>query len=263
MTPLIEAHRGDSSNAPENTLPAFERAIRLAVPWIELDVHPAKDGTPMVIHDDTVDRTTNGSGAVCDLTVDELLHLDAGSAFSPAYAAEKIPRLIDVLEMVVPTATRLNVEIKSSPQGTNVPQTVVELLHQFGKQREYTVSSFDLHSLVQVRTIDPDITLALIGNGPEILTHAAQHRLPWIHGNHATVTKEIVTRAHAQGIRVNVWTVDCPEKYPLWKAVGVDKLCTNRPARMLAGARQWERQTEVPNKPSEVVRQSGTADSPR
>ncbi len=75
--PLVEAHRGDSSNAPENTLAAFRRAVELAVPWIELDVHPAADGTLMVIHDDRVDRTTDGAGAVADLTVAQLARLDA------------------------------------------------------------------------------------------------------------------------------------------------------------------------------------------
>lgn len=238
MIPLIEAHRGDSSNAPENTLAAFERAIRLDVPWIELDVHPARDGTLMVIHDATVDRTTNGSGAVSDLTVDALAHLDAGARFSPAYAGERIPPLTDVLEMVALTTTRLNVEIKSSPRGTNVPRTVVDLMRRFGRQREYVVSSFNLDSLLEVRAIAPEITLALIGYRAEILSHAERHRLPWIHGNRKMVTREIVTRAHAQGIGVAVWVVDDPEQYPRWKALAVDKLCTNRPALLLAGAGQ-------------------------
>jgi glycerophosphoryl diester phosphodiesterase len=236
MMPLIEAHRGDSSNAPENTLSAFECALRLGVPWIELDVHPAKDGTLMVIHDDTVDRTTDGSGAVCHLSVEQLSCLDAGLKFSPAYTGESIPRLIDVLEMVTPTATRLNVEIKSSPRGMDVPQAVVKLLHRFRKQRDYIVSSFDLGSLLDVRAIDSQIMLALIGKMPEILRQAEQHHFPWIHGAHRTVTKETVIRAHAQGIHVNVWTVDDPERLPFWRDVGVDKICTNRPALMLTAA---------------------------
>ena len=108
--PVIEAHRGDSANAPENTLAAFQRALALGVAWIELDVHPAKDGTLMVLHDDTVDRTTNGSGAVRDLTPDQLRRLDAGSWFAPSFSGERIPGLPEVLELVAPTATGLNVE---------------------------------------------------------------------------------------------------------------------------------------------------------
>lgn len=236
MKPLIEAHRGDSANAPENTLAAFERAIALGVPYIELDVHPAKDGTLMVIHDATADRTTNGSGAVCDLTVDHLRSLDAGAKFSPIYAGQKIPQLLEVMERVAPTPTRLNIEIKSSPPGTNVPQTLVNLLRRFGKQCEYIVSSFNLQALLDVRAIDPRITLALIGNAPDILTRAEQHHIPWIHAKHTTLTEEIAARARAQGKHINVWTVDDPERFQHWKTVGVDKICTNQPTLMLEAA---------------------------
>jgi glycerophosphoryl diester phosphodiesterase len=237
MTPLlIEAHRGDSANAPENTLAAFERALGLGIPSIELDVHPARDGTLMVIHDETVDRTTNGSGAVHAMAVEELLRLDAGARFGPAFTGERIPLLREVVRMVVPTPVLLNVEIKSSPAGANVSEAVARLLRSFGKQREYIVSSGDLGCLLQVRAVAPEITLALIGNGPEILMRARQYGFPWIHGNHRTVDKELVAQAHGQGIRVNVWTVDDPEALPFWRSVGVDKICTNRPALMLAAA---------------------------
>ncbi len=231
--PVIEAHRGDSANAPENTLAAFRRALELGVLWIELDVHPAKDGTLMVLHDDTVDRTTNGSGAVCDLRADELGRLDAGYWFAPTFSGERIPQLREVMELVAPTRTGLNVEIMASPAGADVPRAVVELLRRFGKERHYVVSSFDLPALRQVRAIAPEITLALIGSGPEILAHARQHRLPWIHADHVTVDERLLTEAHERGIRVNAWTVDDPATLGRWRAMGLDKLCTNRPADML------------------------------
>ncbi len=237
MMPLIEAHRGDSANAPENTLAAFERALRIGVPWIELDVHPAKDGTLMVIHDATVDRTTDGSGVVSDLSVEELSRLDAGRRFSPAYAGERIPRLLDVLEMVAETGTQINVEIKASPKGMDVPLTVVKHLHAFGKHQQYIVSSFDIHALLEVRAIDSQIKLAPIGQMYKILKQAELYHFPWIHGVHTTVTRTTVKRAHAQGILVNVWTVDDAERLPFWKEFGVDKICTNRPELMMEAAR--------------------------
>lgn len=243
VTPLIEAHRGDSANAPENTLAAFARALALAVPSIELDVHSARDGTLMVIHDDTVDRTSDGAGVVCDRTVDELRRLDVGAKFGPPFIGERIPRLSEVLQMVAPTPAQLNVEIKLSPAGMNVPRTVARLLRQFGKQGEYIVSSFDLSCLLQVRALDPEITLALIGNGPEVLARARQHGLPWINCNHRTVDKELVACAHRQGIRVSVWTVDDPKTLPFWRRAGVDKICTNRPALMLRQQRQESRRS--------------------
>jgi glycerophosphoryl diester phosphodiesterase len=237
MIPAIEAHRGDSANAPENTLAAFRRAVELQAPWIELDVHPARDGTLMVLHDDTVDRTTNGSGAVCGMTIDELSRLDAGSWFAASFAGEGIPQLVQVLEMVAPTDTRLNVEIKSSPSGLDVPRALVDLLRRYGREGRYVVSSFDLAALLQVRAIAPEVALALIGQGPEILVHARRHRLPWIHAHRGTLDKELVAQAHASGISVNVWTVDDPALLAFWRSTGVDKLCTNRPAMMLAAQR--------------------------
>ncbi len=118
--PAIEAHRGDSSNAPENTLAAFKAAIDLRAPWIELDVHPTRDGALVVIHDDTVERTTGAAGAVCDLGLAEIQKLDAGSWFSPRFAGERIPQLAEVFELVAPSATRLNIEIKAAPKGLSV-----------------------------------------------------------------------------------------------------------------------------------------------
>ena len=188
----------------------------------------------MVIHDDRVDRTTNGSGAVCDLTADELCGLDAGSKFSPEFRGERIPRLEDVLELVQPTGTRLNIEVKFSSNSLILPQVLVDMLGRFGKQCEYKVSSFDLDVLLAVRALNPEITLALIGHGPEILKQAVDNQIPWIHGKHTSVTPEIVTRAHAQGICVNIWTMDDPGKYAYWQSVGVDKLCTNQPAKMIS-----------------------------
>ena len=242
MLPLIEAHRGDSSNAPENTMSAFKATLELGVLWIELDVHPAKDGTLMVIHDDTVDRTTDGSGDVCELLVEQFSCLDAGKKFSPKYAGERIPRLVDVMEMVAPTGTRLNVEIKSSPMGMDVPKSIVELLRIFGKEHDYIISSFDLNCLLDVRAIAPEITLALIGKVPEILTLAEHHHFPWIHGKHTSVTREVVERAHANGISVNIWTVDDAEQLSYWKDVGVDKICTNCPSLMQAEQRRIKKE---------------------
>jgi len=231
---IIEAHRGDSFNAPENTMAAFRRAIELNAPAIELDVHPAMDGTLMVMHDDTVDRTTNGAGAVSAMAVEELLKLDAGAKFSPAFSGEKIPTLVDVFNLLASGNIRLNIEIKASPPGMNVPFTLVNLLRRFDKERHYVVSSFNPDALLAVRTIAPEITLALIGNGPEILPQAQQQHFSWIHGNFRTVDAQLIARAHATGLRVNIWTMDDPARVAYWRGINVDKICTNCPAKILA-----------------------------
>jgi glycerophosphoryl diester phosphodiesterase len=235
MPPLIEAHRGDSSNAPENTIAAFALALRLGVASIELDIHPCKDGTLMVIHDDTVDRTTDGSGSVSDFTVEQLHFFDAGAKFSPEFKGERIPRLNEVLQLVANTSTLLNIEIKGSSPGSGISRAVVDHLCRFGKQGEYIVSSFELEALLAVRAHCSEVTLALLGKSAGILPVAERHHIPWIHAEHTTVSRETIARAHSGGIRVNVWTVDDPETLPYWQEIGVDKVCTNRPARMLGG----------------------------
>jgi len=233
---IIEAHRGDSANAPENTLSAFRRALDLGADSIELDVHPALDGTLMVIHDSTLDRTTNGTGAIQTKTVEQLRRLDAGAWFATEFAGEKIPSLEEVFTLLAGSRTNLNIEIKASPPGFNVPRALVNLLRRFGKERDYIVSSFNLQALLEVRKIEPKITLALIGKGPEILPQAKLNRLPWIHGNFETVDEQLIALAHAEGLRVNIWTMDDPSRFAYWQGTGLDKICTNCPAKMLAAS---------------------------
>ena len=233
---IIEAHRGDSANAPENTMAAFRRAVDLDADSMEFDVHPALDGTLMVIHDSTLDRTTNGTGAVQTKTVEQLRRLDAGAWFSPEFAGEKLPTLEEVCALLEKINIKLNIEIKASPPGQNVPLTLVNLLRRFGKEHDYIVSSFNLQALLEVRKIEPQIQLALIGKGPEILPQAKHHDLPWIHGEFSTVDKPLIDAAHALGKRVNIWTMDDPSRFAYWKGIGVDKICTNCPSKMLAAA---------------------------
>jgi glycerophosphoryl diester phosphodiesterase len=230
--PLVEAHRGDSAQAPPNTLAAFRGALALGVPWIELDIHPTRDGELVVIHDDTVDRTTDGQGAVAQMTLAELARLDAGRWFAPAFAGERIPRLAEVIALVRPTATRLNIEVKAFPPEAAVPEMLVRLLRETGVATRCVVSSFLLEALLQARALAPEITLALIGEGPTILDAARQHHIPWIHARYQTVDGALIARAHAAGLRVNVWTVDDPALARQRAHAGVDKICSNRPAEI-------------------------------
>lgn len=111
----IVAHRGSSGNRPENTLPAFAEAVRVKADIIELDVHLSKDGGLIVMHDETVDRTTNGKGRICDLTVAELKELNAGSWFSEEFQAAKVPTLKEVLDLLAAKNYRgiLTIELKT------------------------------------------------------------------------------------------------------------------------------------------------------
>jgi glycerophosphoryl diester phosphodiesterase len=233
-SPIIEAHRGASAEASENTLAAFQRAIDLNADSIELDVHPAADGTLAVIHDATLDRTTDGVGEVGSFTFNTLRKLDAGAKFHADFAGQRIPTLAEVMGRLASSPTTLNIEIKSPPPGMKVAGQVVQLLRHFDRAARDVVSSFDLEALLAVRRLAPEVTLALIGETPVILAWALEHRFPWIHCSDSSLTAELVARAHAGGLRVGVWTVDDPGRFRLWAAQGVEKIITNNPREMLA-----------------------------
>jgi glycerophosphoryl diester phosphodiesterase len=232
--PIIEAHRGARAEAPENTLAAFQLALDLKVDSIELDVHPAADGTLVVIHDDTVDRTTNGTGAVAAMPLGDLRKLDAGLKFHDRFAGERIPTLDEVLARVAPTPTTLNIEIKQPPPGMKVAEGVVERLRRHGKADRYMVSSFDIDALLAVRRLAPEVALALIGEPPEVLASARELTLPWIHCNQPSLTAALLSQAHGSGILVGVWTVNDPVAVRHWATLGVNRIITDNPRAMLA-----------------------------
>src|SRR5438067_2355598 len=126
--PILIAHRGGSLEAPENTLAAFRHAIELGMRYVELDVQMSRDGELVVIHDETVDRTTGGHGPVARLTFEELHRLDAGSHFGPEYAGERIPILREVLELCADAGVGVVVEIKSPSLYPGMVEKVVALI---------------------------------------------------------------------------------------------------------------------------------------
>jgi len=237
--PLIEAHRGDRANAPENTLAAFSRAIDLGADSIELDVRLSLDGVPVVIHDDRVDRTTNGSGPVEGLTCEELRRLDAGSWFSPRFTGERIPLLAEVVDLLAGRDMLLNVELKSDGRIEDLAAATLDVLTPRLKRQEPTVvSSFDeqLIAAVLERVDTGAVPAALIGDAHRILPAARRLGIGWIHAEYHSAAPDVIRAAHAAGLKVTVWTVNEPWTYVEWVRRGVDKLCTDCPARFLAAA---------------------------
>ena len=232
--PIIEAHRGDSANAPENTIAAFRQAVELGIHSIELDVHPTKDGELVVMHDDNVTRTTDGQGEIADLTLAEIRRLDAGSWFAATFAGEAVPTLAEVFELLNGTSTRLNIEIKASPASELVAMKLKSLLHRASEG--HLVSSFDLGALLAVREMTPNVTLAMLGSGQECLDLARENGFSWMNVHYKSVTNDLVAQAHASGIRVMIWTLDDAALFEQYQQWGVDKICTNRPGMMLAEA---------------------------
>lgn len=230
MQPELMAHRGNSVLAPENTLAAFAEALKTPAQSTELDVHLTADGHVVVMHDATVDRTTNGTGAIADLTLAQLKALDAGSWFGPAFAGEPVPTLAEVVELVG-SRLALNVEIKSSADPESA-RKVVAVLRDGGVLDQSTISSFGLQALLQTRKHWPQGTLALITGHGQDLQIAIDNGLQSFNVYYPEVDEALVHRAHEAGLKVMIWTMDDPGQWTHFAALGVDIICTNAPHLM-------------------------------
>jgi glycerophosphoryl diester phosphodiesterase len=223
----IDAHRGVSAHYPENTLAAFNRAIELGVEGIELDVHLSRDGVPVVIHDETVDWTTNGIGVIADFTAKQLNLLDAGHR-------QHVPTLAQVLDLAV-GKVRVNIEIKD-------PAVVVPVLGAVTDQPEldWFASSMEWRALAEMKRLAPTsdcypLTFGhrLSAEGPGLLAEAIDFAL--MHGSTGVsvwdgcLDKEAVEAIHAKGLRAWAWTVNEEDRARELSAMGVDALCTDDP----------------------------------
>ena len=228
------AHRGASAVAPANTLAAFEKAVELGADGIEFDVHLSADGVPVVIHDFSVDSTTDGSGRVAEMTIVQLAQLDVGSYFDPAFAGERIPTLEAVLE-AMGGRLLLNIELKStSLRDKGLEQTVIAQIERHGLGTSVLFSSFNPFSLRRAKRIAPHIAVGLL-YGPDL---PLPLRRAWLaplvphearHPEHTMVDAHYMAWARRRGYRVNTWTVDDPDEMHRLIGLGVDGIITNVP----------------------------------
>lgn len=238
--PAIFAHRGARRVAPENTLPAFARALSMGVAGIEFDVHLSIDGRLVVIHDFSVDKTTDGRGAVAQMSVAELRQLDAGSHFDSAFAGERIPFLEEVLDLVGDRC-RLNIEIKSmDPYANDASERVAAVIRDRTLYDQVIVSSFNPITLVKMRHLDARIALGMLYDasmplflrelwaGPPICPEAQ-------HPHYALIDAGYMRWAHALPGAVNTWTVNELEEARRLATLGVDVIMTDVPDQMIAG----------------------------
>ena len=222
-TPKILAHRGASAHAPENTMAAFELALSHQADGIELDVMLSKDDQVVVIHDDTVDRTTDGCGRVRDMTLDELKSLDAGDG-------QKIPTLIDVFEQLGDKCL-LNIELKNyTTIFDRLPIAVAHIVRTYHLEDSVIISSFNPFNLPRFRRRLGDVDLGLI-TLPDKASHWIWRlfRYDALHPHFTDVDQILVSALHAQNRQVNVWTVDEPEEILRLADLNVDSIITNDP----------------------------------
>jgi glycerophosphoryl diester phosphodiesterase len=232
------AHRGWSSQAPENTMAAFRMALSEPyVTWIELDVHLSKDEVPVVIHDSTLKRTTNRQGKVRDLTADQLAALDAGGWFSPKFSGEGVPSLGSVLDLVRGRCL-LDVELKGEGDERGLlAKRAVEAIQARGMQREVVVTSFNPALLRQTRTFDPSIPVGLIidENPPGLVGMLRELNATYLSIGYSHLKESLLKETAEAGIEVIVWTVN--EKEALNHLISRHEpflICTNYPDRWYA-----------------------------
>jgi len=209
----IYAHRGASAYAPENTLEAFQLAIDMGADGIELDVHLSKDDQLVVIHDSTVDRTTNGTGRVQDFTVAELKALDASNGMA-AFAGTTIPTLAEVYDLVRPHGILVNIEIKTDENFyPGIEAKYLKLEREKGMVGKTLYSSFNHYTIAALRQMDPDVQLGLLYMSGlfEPWRYARQVKAQFIHPFYASILLPgLVEDCLANGIGINAWTIDDP-----------------------------------------------------
>jgi glycerophosphoryl diester phosphodiesterase len=218
---LIYAHRGASAEFPENTLAAFRRALELGVYGIELDLHLSSDGVPVVIHDETVDRTTDGSGAVGSMTLDALRELNAGHG-------ERIPTLAEVLDLVG-DQLHVDVEVKAAAAADAV---LAEAAARPGLR--WAMSSFNHDVLRHARTVDETIELwpLTVGASDDVIETAISLGSPQIALNDHLVNADVIALLAAHDLRAWVWTVNDPDRAVNIVEWGVAGFCSDDPAAM-------------------------------
>lgn len=234
MHPCIQiAHRGASGSAPENTLAAFKKAIEIGVDAVELDLHGTADGEVVVIHDSSLDRTTNLRGSVNQVALETIKHADAGKWFASEFADEPVPTLVEALECIDGSAIAV-LEIKDATIG----EAVVEKINEMEALEKVVIISFHTSVLREVRTLDPRIPTGwLIGSHncdalpAQLCQKLGQLGSSLLNVNHQLITVEFAYEVQRRGIALWCWTVDDLARMREMKALGVQGITSNHPER--------------------------------
>lgn len=244
-TPIVVAHRGASAYAPENTLSAIKKAITMGVDMIEIDVQLSKDKQVVVMHDLSVDRTTNGNGRVRDLLFDEIRKLDAGSWFSSEFAGEKVPTLEEVIE-TVKGKCKLLIEVKrvktSKPE---IEAKIIQLINKHNAHNWCIVQSFESEVVKNIQALDNSIEChKLVTMNISVLPLHVDSRIKTgtiykyktvqsINPYFKMLNKRKVDKIHSRGQKIITWTVNEKQDMKRMIEMGVDGIITNYPDRLI------------------------------
>ncbi len=232
--PLLGGHRGNPAENPENTMKSFRSAIAAGCDLIECDVHLSADGRLVVIHDHTLDRTTNGTGLVRDYTAAELRKLDAGDG-------EKIPLLQEVVELAI-GKVGLVIETKQLPPlYPGLEEKLINMLRQLGAVQECAVISFNHQAIHELRKVEPSLQLGILeGARPLHPARMLREAGADVYSPHwGAADPQVVKEVHAAGGAVAVWPVDDEAAIAWCRYCKPDSIFTNRPREIAAALRDW------------------------
>ncbi|MBP1967384.1 glycerophosphodiester phosphodiesterase [Paenibacillus aceris] len=232
--PIVIGHRGAAGEAPENTLRSFALAFEQGADGIELDVHITKDGEIVVCHDATLDRTTNGSGLICEKSWEEVKELDAGFWFSDAFVGERVPLLREVFELV-PRGLFINVEVKHAYEG-RMEKALLAFLRESGRIEDVVISSFDHKVIHRIKQAEPEVRVGLLYSA-DLYNHAAYAQqigveVHSLHPSHHHFEKEDAVAASAAGLATYPYTANDVRDYQKLIDAGVTGIITDFPARL-------------------------------
>lgn len=229
---FIAGHRGGSTTAPENTLPAIRSALLSGFDYVEVDLALTVDGQAVLMHDASVDRTTNGSGRLSELTFDEVRALDAGSWFSAAYTGTQVPTAAEFLDVLADMDGRAILDLKGT-WTADAAGALVEELSARGLERSVAVASFDARTLAYIESHSAVISrLAILRRLPVDVAEAARAigaRGVVVDRRALSARPEVVDELHAAGLRVIVYTLNTDRQWDAMTELGVDGIVTDDP----------------------------------
>lgn len=230
LSPIkITSHRGNSISAPENTMESISSAVEELADYAEIDVQETKDGTVVLLHDPSLKRTTGVNKYIWELTYDEVLELDAGSWFSKEFADAKIPTLEEVLQYCK-GKINLNIELKLNGHSQDLETKVVNLIEQYGFERQCVITSATYESLVNVKKLNPNLKTGYImsvvyGNFYD------KEYIDFFSMKSSFITQRVVKEAHSRGKEIHAWTVNTKNEMDRLKNMGVDNIITDKPVK--------------------------------
>lgn len=227
----ILGHRGVRGHAPENTLVSFARAAQYHANMAELDIHLSLDRELIVMHDPLVDRTTNGTGLICEKTLKEIKELDAGSWYGPEFKGETVPTLQEVIDLL---KGRLPINIEVKGNGTvlypGIIDLMIETIEKNNLADSVVISSFHKDYVLEVRKKAPYLQAALLYSKPIVNAweEAAEYGYH-LHAKYTLVDEQLVGKAHESGLVVRAWNPNEAEDMRAMIALGVDGIATDYP----------------------------------